>query len=307
MKLTVAVPTYRRPGMLGDCIESLLPQLCEGVEILVVDNDPAASAREQIGAYVHPQLRYIHESRPGVVWARNRAVAESAGDYLAFIDDDEIAGRDWIAALLRHVEMGVAASFGRVVPRFLSPIEPGLEALLEDLYTRDLCRPADADISGRWSYVGTGNSLFAKATCFPEPDPFSAHLNATGGEDVWLVKSLVERGLVMRWNPAAVVEEQVAADRATLAYARSRRLSQGQQRVILVRGAGGAKGWARTGLWMGIGAAQYALHGGRALALRAAGKPRWRAEAVRASGGLGKILWWKLWDRTTYAGGAVNA
>jgi succinoglycan biosynthesis protein ExoM len=306
MKLTVAVPTFRRPGMLGDCIASLLPQLRDGVEVLVVDNDPAGSARGQVDSYVHPQLRYVHEPKAGVVRARNRAVAESAGRYLAFIDDDEIAGPGWVAALLRHVEMNVAASFGRVVPRFLSPVEPGLEALLEDLYTRDLRRAADDDISGRWSYVGTGNSLFDKAACFPEPDPFSAHLNATGGEDVWLVKALVERGLVMRWNPEAVVEEQVAADRATLAYAQSRRLSQGQQRVILVRGAGGAKGWARTALWMGIGAAQYALHGGRALALRAAGKPRWRAEAVRASGGLGKILWWKLWDRTSYAGGAVD-
>jgi succinoglycan biosynthesis protein ExoM len=304
MKLTVAIPTYRRPRMLGECLGSLLPQLVDGVEILVVDNDPAASARVQVEAYGRPALRYVHEARPGVVQARNRAVAGSAGAYLAFIDDDEVARPGWIAALLRHADLGLAASFGMVVPRYLAPVEPGLEHLLDDLYTRDLKRPADADISDNWIHVGTGNSLFRKQSCFTTPDPFSARLNGTGGEDVWLVKSLVERGLRIHWNPAAVVEEQIPPDRSTLAYVRSRKFRHGQQRIIMMRGAGGPKGWAKAGIWMGVGAVQYGLHGGRALALKLALRPGWRGQSVRASGGLGKLLWWKLWENTPYAGGA---
>ncbi|NNM77243.1 glycosyltransferase family 2 protein [Sphingomonas sp. ID1715] len=304
MRLTVAVPTYRRPDMLRECLDSLVPQLVGGVELLVVDNDPAASARETVASYGRADVRYAHEPKPGVVQARNRAVGESAGAYLGFIDDDEVARPGWIAALLRHAERGVTASFGMVVPRYLGDLPPGLKPLLDDLYTRDLERPADADISDRWIHVGTGNSLFCKAACFVEAAPFSAELNGTGGEDVWLVRSLVERGLKLHWNPEAVVEEQIPADRSTLAYVSSRKFRHGQQRIIMMRGAGGPKGWAKAAAWMGVGGVQYALHGGRAVALRALGKPGWRSEAVRASGGLGKMLWWKLWEQTPYAGSA---
>lgn len=304
MQLTIAIPTYRRPEMLGACLDSLVPQLADGVEILVVDNDPAASARVQVEGYGLATLRYVHEARPGVVQARNAAVRESRGAYLAFIDDDEIARSGWIAALLRHAEKGLAASFGMVIPRYVGAVEPGLQSLLDDLYTRDLQRPADADISDNWIHVGTGNSLFRKSVCFTAPDPFAAKLNGTGGEDVWLVRSLVERGIAIHWNPAAVVEEQIPPDRSTLDYVRDRKFRHGQQRIIMMRGSGGPKGWAKAGVWMGVGAVQYGLHGGRALALKLRGRPEWRGQSVRASGGLGKLLWWKLWENTPYAGGA---
>lgn len=304
MLLSIAIPTFRRPDMLAECLDSLLPQLQDGVELLVVDNDPAASARATVEGYGEPRLRYVHEPRPGVVQARNRAVAESAGRYLGFIDDDEIARPGWIAALVRHAELGLPASFGMVVPRYLGQVAPGLQALLDDFYTRDLKRPADADVSDKWIHVGTGNSLFDKARCFTGPDPFSARMNGTGGEDVWLVRSLVERGVPIHWNPAAVVEEQIPPERSSLGYVRERKYRHGQQRIVMMLGPGGAKGWAKAAAWMGVGAVQLTLHGGHALALRARGKPDWRGAAVRASGGLGKLVWWKLWDNRPYGGGA---
>lgn len=306
MLLTVAIPTYRRPGMLAQCLDSLLPQLRDDVDILVVDNDPDGSARASVEGRGHPRLRYVNETEPGVVRARNRAVRDSAGRYLGFIDDDEIARPGWIDALCRHAGMGVAASFGIVSPRYLGEVPAGLRAMIDDLYTRDLGRAQDADISDRWIHVGTGNSLFDKAVCFPNAAPFSSHLNGTGGEDVWLVKSLVERGIAIGWNPAAVVEEQVPADRSSLAYVSSRRYRQGQQRIIMMRGAGGVKGAARAALWMGVGAAQFGLHSLLAIAFRAIGRAEWRAQIAKASGGLGKLSWWRLWNQTPYAGGAQS-
>ena len=168
MELSIGIATYRRPDMLRECLDSLAPQLTEGVELLVVDNDPGASAQETVEGYGRPDIRYAHEPKPGVVQARNRAVRDSAGAYLAFIDDDEVARPGWITALLRHVEMGVAASFGMVVPRYRGEVAPGLQGLLDDLYTRDLKRAADADVSDRWIHVGTGNSLFCKVQCFAD-------------------------------------------------------------------------------------------------------------------------------------------
>lgn len=300
MKLSIAVPTFRRPEMLAECVDSLLPQLVDGVELIVIDNDPAESAKERVSAYAHPQLRYVPEPRPGVANARNRAVSESGARYLAFIDDDEIADHAWVAALLRHVERQVAASFGMVVPRFLGEVPRGLEQLLDDLYTRDLKRPQDGEVSDLWAHTGTGNSLFDKQTCLQGAEPFSQYLGGTGGEDVWLIQTLVQRGIPIHWNPAAIVWEQVPAERSTQAYVSSRRYRQGQVRTVLMLGDRRPSGWARAAFWMAAGAAQWGVHTARAAGFRMAGRPRWRTEAVRAQGGLGKVFWWKFWDKAPY-------
>ena len=115
---------------------------------------------------------------------------------LGSIDDDEIARPGWIDALVRHAELGLPASFGMVVPRYLGPVEPGLRGLLDDLYTRDLKRPADVDISASWIHVGTGNSLFDKAQCFVTSAPFAAELNGTGARTAGSSQS-VEWGVAL--------------------------------------------------------------------------------------------------------------
>ena len=44
--------------------------------------------------------RYVHEPRPGISHARNRGVAEAKGDFVAFIDDDELPAPNWLESLL---------------------------------------------------------------------------------------------------------------------------------------------------------------------------------------------------------------
>ena len=101
------MPTYRRPAEL----RALLPRLAEQadaltasstctVEVLVVDNDAEGSAARTVRETV-PQARYVVEPQPGVSAVRNRALEESPGsDLLVFIDDDELPGPGWLAALV---------------------------------------------------------------------------------------------------------------------------------------------------------------------------------------------------------------
>lgn len=291
MLLTVAIPTYRRGALLAELLSAMAAQLPADAELLVIDNDPDESARGIVATV--PSARYVAEPARGVVNARNRAVREARGDWLAFVDDDELPRPGWAEAVLAEIAAGSDASFGMVIPRFESPVPGGLERMLEDLYTRDLKRPAGADVSDLWAHVGTGNSLFRCATCFTDPAPFNLSFNASGGEDVNFIRGLLARGVTLRWMPDAVVEEIVPADRAALGYVRLRKFSHGQQRVIFVRGRGGVAGNARTCLWMGVGALQVAGYGGHCLWLRLTGSPRWREALVRMTGGLGKLLWWR--------------
>ena len=47
----------------------------------------------------YPQVRYVCEPRPGLNWARNRAIAEARGEIIAYTDDDVVVDRGWVRAL----------------------------------------------------------------------------------------------------------------------------------------------------------------------------------------------------------------
>ncbi len=86
--------------MLEELLEALAPQLsARPVEAILVDNCPDASARAMASAFA-PLVRYVHEPSTGVVHARNRGVREAGGEYLIFLDDDEVPAAGWLNAFL---------------------------------------------------------------------------------------------------------------------------------------------------------------------------------------------------------------
>src|SRR5215213_9640016 len=80
--VVVAMATYRRPACLSRILPELVRQTSSYVgsaSILVVDNDPDESARDAVIAWADQGVRYVHEPKPGIAAARNKALAE-AGD-----------------------------------------------------------------------------------------------------------------------------------------------------------------------------------------------------------------------------------
>lgn len=301
-KITVAVPTCGDPRNLSDCLRSVLPQLTPEVELLVVDNSREGAARTIVSGLADGEIRYVHEPRSGVVFARNRAVQEARGEFLAFIDDDETADFGWIRALLQQAARPADASFGRVAPRILlSELEPSIGSLINQLHSRDLKLPSGADVSSRWSSLGTGNSMFKMASCFDAPDPFPVHLNSFGSEDTWLIKSLIERGLVLVWNPDALVYETVPEARADIDVLMARKYRNGQARVLMVSRERSVTGCMNVVLWMFIGMLQWLGHGGMAVLLKAVRLEFWIYHRAYSRGGLGKILWWRRGEKKLYS------
>lgn len=289
MLLSVVIPTYRRADMLAELLDALAPQLTADTEALVIDNDPDASARAVTAA--RPAFRYVHEPRRGVVNARNRGVAEARGGHIVFIDDDEVPVSDWLAAFAAQARAGVVASFGRIVPRYEGLAPADLKPLLDQLFSREAEGATGADITPIWNYLGTGNAMFDKARCFPRPEPFDDRFNASGGEDIWLIRGLIRDGVRLIWNREALVEELVPASRMTIGYLKRRKYAQGQQRVIFAFGEGSARQWVQAAVWMGIGAVQLLGHGAAASAFGLVRSPRRSEALVRMHAGLGKLMW----------------
>ncbi len=291
---SIVITTYQRPEMLRELLDSLHSQIAgRAVEVVIVDNCPDASARLLSEGTRDAAIRYEHEARSGVVHARNRGVAVARGTYVIFLDDDEVPMTGWLAAWLAQADGTTDASFGRIVPRFLSPCPDELRAQVLRNFSRDMRRPHGANIADLSAYLGTGNAMFHKARCLGAGEPFDLRFNSRGGEDVWLIRGLVRTGKRLVWNQEALVEELVPQDRMTLPSLRLRRYNQGQIRSILAYGQGGPADHARVAFWMLAGAVQFFGYGAAAM-LASFVAPQHRAELLcRASGGAGKIAWWR--------------
>jgi len=87
--VSVILPTYNRWPMLSDAIGSVLGQSYKGFELIVVDDGSQDKTLENLGRY-GPALRVISQSRRGVATARNVGVIWACGDYLAFLDSDDL-------------------------------------------------------------------------------------------------------------------------------------------------------------------------------------------------------------------------
>ena len=288
---SVIIPTYRRPEELARAIDSVLAQ--QGVqtifEIVVVDNDPDASAQpivRAIAAQSSVPIRYFHEMRPGISHARNTGVAHAAGRYIAFLDDDEEAEPQWLAHFFATLQKYAAdAVVGPVLPRF-----PACSAPIDDyrrhVYTRDARVPTGTPLL-RWNI---GNSMFDKGRCFVTEEPFLPRLGRTGGEDTVFLRQLTRRGGKMVWCGEAIARESVPADRLEPDYL-LRRAFRGAQTATFVCTMVKPREFGRALRLMLWGGVQVVFYGPAGLALKALNHERWLPVMAKAVGGLGKLLW----------------
>jgi glycosyltransferase involved in cell wall biosynthesis len=124
--LTIAICTKDRPDLVDRCLRSIIvtglaPGGWTSIEILVIDNAPSDSRTSQVVS-TYNQARRILEERPGLNFARNRALQEAQGDLLAFLDDDVVVDQNWCAGLYEawSENIDAGAFTGLVLPYELS-------------------------------------------------------------------------------------------------------------------------------------------------------------------------------------------
>ncbi|MBU0765560.1 MAG: glycosyltransferase [Bacteroidetes bacterium] len=132
MKLSVVICSYNREKFILDALNSLAAQSIDknDFEIVVINNnstDHTEAICRKFGAD-HPYLNYIYdiETVQGLSSARNRGIAVSSGNYIAFIDDDALAERDYAANIISAFEKypQYDAVGGKVLPIYPNDKEP---------------------------------------------------------------------------------------------------------------------------------------------------------------------------------------
>lgn len=140
--VSVIIPAYNGAGLIGETLASLGAQTLTDWEAIVVDDVSSDATRDVVAAWPDRRVRLICNDRnSGPVHARNRAVSEARGRYIAALDQDDLCLPDrfarQVAFLAAHPEvalLGTAADFlceGVVGPSGYAPVTtPGLLAWL---------------------------------------------------------------------------------------------------------------------------------------------------------------------------------
>ena len=97
-RVSVIIPTYRRPDFLGKAIESVLNQTFQDFEVIIVDDASNDNTGEVVRGFVDKRIHYVcHEVNRGGAAARNTGILKARGRYIAFLDDDD----EWFPEILQ--------------------------------------------------------------------------------------------------------------------------------------------------------------------------------------------------------------
>jgi len=86
--VSVIIPTFNRLHCIADAIESVLAQTHPALEIIVVDDGSSDGSADWIAAH-YPCVQLLRQDNHGVSHARNRAIEQATGDWLALLDSDD--------------------------------------------------------------------------------------------------------------------------------------------------------------------------------------------------------------------------
>ncbi len=234
--LTVCICTYRRPELLRRTLRALAAQTTGGrftFSLVVCDNDRALSARpavEEFSGSSRIAAHYCAEPQQNIALARNRSVQHARGEFVAFIDDDEFPGTDWLARLLATCESHRAAgALGPVRPHFDQTPPRWLVAgrfCERPEYPTGTVLPAGS--------CRTGNVLLRRELVAASPAPFRAQFG-TGGEDVDFFQRMTAAGHTFVWCNEAPVHELVPPSRWSRRFLLKRALLRGRNNLKLGR------------------------------------------------------------------------
>lgn len=89
-QVSVVIPSYNLAEYLGQAIQSVLDQTYSNLEAIVVDDGSTDNTRQVASAFDDPRVRYVYQENIGPAGARNAGIRVSQGEYLVFLDADDL-------------------------------------------------------------------------------------------------------------------------------------------------------------------------------------------------------------------------
>jgi len=91
--VSIIIPVFNRERMIGECIESVLKQTYKSIELVVVDDgstDNTAQVVKELASIYPNYIRYVYQDNSGPAIARNTGLSHSAGEFIQYLDSDDL-------------------------------------------------------------------------------------------------------------------------------------------------------------------------------------------------------------------------
>lgn len=151
--ISIIVPVYQVKEYVGECIESLLTQTYTNLEILLVDDGSTDGSGAICDQYAgrDDRVRVVHQENQGPSVARNAGLDCAKGEYIAFVDSDDVVLSDFIETLfglVRKYQADIAACAyvkcqTNEVERIRSAAESSNCAESEDKDQQEICMSSE--------------------------------------------------------------------------------------------------------------------------------------------------------------------
>ncbi|MEA5538477.1 glycosyltransferase family 2 protein [Limnoraphis robusta Tam1] len=191
-RISVVIPAYNCDRYVAQAVESVLHQTYSSVEIIVIDDGSQDNTRQVLQPY-SAQIRYVYQDNQGVSVARNHGIHLAQGEFVAFLDADDVFLPDKLAVQLAVFEanpkLGIVHSGWR-------RINQQGETLM-DVQPWETVPELNLESWLRWKPLGTMGTLMFRRNWLEEVGGFEPGL--THAEDVDLILRLALKGCEAEW------------------------------------------------------------------------------------------------------------
>lgn len=197
IKISVVVPLYNKEMSIEAALQSVLAQTYTDYELIVVDDGSTDNSLNVVREYtsslppfqgragVRPLIRVIHKENGGVSSARNRGIEESKGEYIAFLDADDLWDKEYLAEQVKLIyDFPDAVMFGinfaetnngQLVRKLATGLPEGYRGYVDNYF----------QIDGRHSDLFCSSSVVIRKDVFDKVGLFDERIKYAEDTDMW--------------------------------------------------------------------------------------------------------------------------
>jgi glycosyltransferase involved in cell wall biosynthesis len=182
-KVSVVIPTYNRAGFLRLAVQSVLNQSFGDFEILIVDDASEDDTPAVVAGFADARIRYIrHERNRRIAGTRNTGIVNSAGDYIAFLDDDD----EWLPSKLAQQVAALDSSAGSVgaVYTAFAQVDVATQQIFRTIKPRKRGHILHELCIRNW--IGTASTVCLRRQCLDEVGLFDESVAFGEEYDMWI-------------------------------------------------------------------------------------------------------------------------
>ena len=182
--ISVIIPTYNYGRFVSDAIRSVLAQTLTPKEIIVVDDGSTDDTASRVQEF-HGRIRYVHHNNSGLAATRNTGIRESRGEWIAFLDSDDVwhpqkLERQWLACHPGGAPTEVRAIGTDMLTFYDSPPAPDLGPAAQPRLSM-----ISIEALLRGAHFSGGSGAMIHHSCFDAVGVFDPSLKAVEDLEMW--------------------------------------------------------------------------------------------------------------------------